>query len=71
MAASSEHLCAGYGRESHEAESRNVGHGIYLCDDCYEERQIDYSVPGRWHRDDDGPTPPLGDPGVAGRTDAA
>jgi len=49
----------------------DVGPGVHLCDDCHELTQINYSVPERWPRDDDGPTPPLGDPGEAGHEGTA
>lgn len=70
--AANERLCDGFGREPHEANGLwDTGHGSYLCDECYEEQQISWPQPELRPVADDGPTPPLGDPGEAGRSDAA
>ncbi|MDN5381962.1 MULTISPECIES: hypothetical protein [Streptomyces] len=44
---------------------------VYRCADCRERWELDELVPERRTEEDDGPTPPWGDPGEAGRGAAA
>lgn len=48
-----------------------AGCPVYLCENCEEERVLRETELGRWPAEDDGPTPPVGDPGEAGHGTAA
>lgn len=65
--------CVGRGDRT---QCRNKGEteiapGYWACDQCLEHVELDHLVQERRVGEDDGPTPPLGDPGEAGHGAAA
>ncbi|GHH85568.1 hypothetical protein GCM10018793_54080 [Streptomyces sulfonofaciens] len=59
------------GRTEALDDLHEAGPDVWLCDGCRNDRQYDELIPQRRPPADDRPTPPLGDPGEAGRSDAA
>lgn len=71
MTRNHEHVCADCGHHYPTETMTEVDEEHHLCEACDERRLLDHLVPERRPSADEEPTRPTGDPGEAGRSDAA